>query len=106
MQMFILGIIQGIGLVLVVRELNIQWLMHKERKAERLRKAQDEAIALTVPDTCGCHFSWDDHEAYMLEGTTATTSVSSTPDIEWWDVLGVDGKPSGIKVQAREEDYW
>jgi hypothetical protein len=52
MQMFILGIIQGIGLVLMVRELNIQWLMHKERKQRRLIAAQNQAIGLLRECTC------------------------------------------------------
>ena len=114
MHLFILGVVFGVGLMLAYEEIQLQLWLHKETKR---KNAQDQAIAMVshpaawntplpdqVGDTCYCHASWDDHEAWMLKGTTATTS---TPDTQWWDVLGVDGKPSGIKVEKpKDEDYW
>ena len=90
-MMFIMGMLMGSGLVLAWQELQFQIYLRKE---DKIRKAQNEAIALLDPaiwetplldeeedDTCGCHFSWDDHEKWMIKGCTP---VNSTPDTKWW----------------------
>jgi hypothetical protein len=93
---FVLGGLFIIGMVEIRQYIRRNWVVSIQR----------------VDDSCGCHDSWDDHEAYMLAGTTATTQA---PAAEWMDVVGVDGKPSGIKVEVTpdtelrpksDEDYW
>jgi hypothetical protein len=84
MQLFILGILLGSGMVLAAQELKFQL---SARSSRRRKAEQDEAIALldhnmdvladwdspgydstyqiqTVPDSpCGCHESWTAHYA-------------------------------------------
>jgi hypothetical protein len=51
MHLFVLGIVLGAGLVLAYQEIQLQVLMYKQ---DKLKAAQDKAIALLAECTC-----WD-----------------------------------------------
>ena len=79
MYLFILGVVFGSGLVLAIQELHRQYDNHVIRKEAKFAAAVNAEIERR--NGCGCHASWDHHEAFMLQGTTQV--ITRTPDKEW-----------------------
>lgn len=105
MQHLILGMLLGSGLVFAFQEIQLQLFM---RKQARLKRAQDDAIALLAPETHGycrswCHDSQAEHDADVSWSDEQIKSASddeilarigdlsrqaervwpSTPDTKW-----------------------
>jgi hypothetical protein len=90
----------GLAMIPLKDEIVLQLDMRKARKAEAFEAAVQARLHSEELK------AWGIITGPQPEDSTPVTT--STPDTEWLDVMGVDGKPSGIKMSKPEkaEDYW
>jgi hypothetical protein len=83
LEYVVLGITIGVAATLLVQDLIAVVLKYRAEK-----QAELDAIAASRserstrdhdPYGCGCHDSWDEHERFMLRGTTANGGVAGFP---------------------------
>lgn len=84
LEYVVLGITIGVAATLLVQDLIAVVLKYRAEK-----QAELDAIAASRserstrdhdPYGCGCHDSWDEHERFMLSGTTSHGGIAGYPD--------------------------